>query len=108
MVLVPYREIIGMLNHLVVHTRPEMAYHLSSLARFVTAPGPRHWLAAKHLLRYLKGSASMGLLYKPGPTGDLVVTGRMPVLPPVWILVALSLRSFSHADRALSPGNLNF
>ena len=40
MALVPYREIMGMLNHLVVHTLPEMAYHLSSLARFVTAPGP--------------------------------------------------------------------
>lgn len=75
MTLVPYREIIGMINHLAVHTRPEITYHLSSLSRFVTSPGPRHWLAAKHLLRYLKGTASMGLLFKPFVSGDLVVTG---------------------------------
>ena len=76
MALVPYREIIGMINHLAVHTRQEIKYHLSSLSRFVTSPGPRHWLAAKHLLRYLKGTATMGLLFKPFVPGDLVVTGR--------------------------------
>jgi hypothetical protein len=59
-----------MINHLAMHTRPEITYHLSSLSRFVTSPGPRHWLAAKHLLRYLKGTAAMELLFN-----DLVVTG---------------------------------
>jgi hypothetical protein len=66
----------GMINHLAVHTRPEITYHLSSLSRFVTSPGSRHWLATKHLLRYLKGTASMGLLFKPFVSGDLVVTVR--------------------------------
>ena len=71
---VPYREAVGMLNYLVTCTRPDMAYAVSALGRFVTKPGPRHWRAVKRCLRYLQGSADRGLCYRrptDGPNAPL-------------------------------------
>ncbi|CAI7910912.1 unnamed protein product [Closterium sp. NIES-54] len=51
----PYPELVGCLMYLMTCTRPDLAYPLSILARFV-APGrqrPEHMAAAKRVLRYL-------------------------------------------------------
>ncbi|CAI7786088.1 unnamed protein product, partial [Closterium sp. NIES-53] len=49
-----YPELVGCLMYLMTCTRPDLAYPLSILARYV-APGrhrPNHWEAAKRVLRY--------------------------------------------------------
>ncbi|CAI7903460.1 unnamed protein product [Closterium sp. NIES-54] len=51
----PYPELVGCLVYLMTYTRPDLAYPLSILARYV-APGrhrPEHMAAAKRVLRYL-------------------------------------------------------
>ncbi|CAI7911939.1 unnamed protein product [Closterium sp. NIES-54] len=51
----PYPELVGCLMYLMTCTRPDLAYPLSILARYV-APGrhrPEHMAAAKTVLRYL-------------------------------------------------------
>ncbi|CAI7917029.1 unnamed protein product [Closterium sp. NIES-53] len=51
----PYPELVGCLMYLMTCTRPDLAYPLSILARYV-APGrhrPEHMAAAKRVLRYL-------------------------------------------------------
>ncbi|CAI7836060.1 unnamed protein product [Closterium sp. NIES-54] len=51
----PYLELVGCLMYLINCTRPDLAYPLSLLARYV-APGRHqkvHWDAAKRVLRYL-------------------------------------------------------
>ncbi|CAI7741961.1 unnamed protein product, partial [Closterium sp. NIES-53] len=51
----PYPELVGCLMYLMTCTRPDLAYPLSILARYV-APGrhrPEHMDAAKRVLRYL-------------------------------------------------------
>ncbi|CAI7900726.1 unnamed protein product [Closterium sp. NIES-54] len=51
----PYPELVGCLMYLMTCTRPDLAYPLSFLARYV-APGrhrPEHMAAAKRVLRYL-------------------------------------------------------
>ncbi|CAI7756011.1 unnamed protein product, partial [Closterium sp. NIES-53] len=51
----PYPELVGCLMYLMTCTRPDLAYPLSILARYV-APGrhrPKHMAAAKRVLRYL-------------------------------------------------------
>ncbi|CAI5954423.1 unnamed protein product [Closterium sp. NIES-64] len=51
----PYPELVGCLMYLITCTRPDLAYPLSILARYV-APGrhrPEHMAAAKRVLRYL-------------------------------------------------------
>jgi len=73
---VPYREAVGMLNYLVTCTRPDMAYAVSALGRFVTKPGASHWRAVKRCLRYLQGTAGRGISYRrpaAGPDAPLVL-----------------------------------
>ncbi|CAI7797207.1 unnamed protein product [Closterium sp. NIES-53] len=55
----PYPELVGCLMYLMTCTRPDLAYPLSILARYV-APGrhrPEHMAAAKRVLRYLCSGA---------------------------------------------------
>ncbi|CAI7884698.1 unnamed protein product [Closterium sp. NIES-54] len=60
----PYPELVGCLMYLMTCTRPDLAYPLSILARYV-APGrhrTEHMDAAKTVLRYLCSTSGMGLV----------------------------------------------
>jgi hypothetical protein len=52
----PYRQLVGALAWLALGTRPDIAFAVSSLARFGHNPRRVHWEAAKRVLRYLKGT----------------------------------------------------
>ncbi|CAI5468669.1 unnamed protein product [Closterium sp. Yama58-4] len=70
----PYPELVGCLMYLMTCTRPDLAYPLGLLARYV-APGRHrkvHWDAAKRVLRYLCSTSGMGLVL--GGRGDVVLT----------------------------------
>ncbi|CAI5989948.1 unnamed protein product [Closterium sp. NIES-64] len=72
----PYQELVGCLMYLMTCTRPDLAYPLSILARYV-APGrhrPEHMAAAKRVLRYLCSTSSMGLVL--GGRSPVVLTGH--------------------------------
>ncbi|CAI7875579.1 unnamed protein product, partial [Closterium sp. NIES-53] len=59
-----YPELVGCLMYLMTCTRPDLAYPLSLLARYV-APGRHrkvHWDAAKRVLDYLRSTSCMGLV----------------------------------------------
>ena len=71
---VPYRKLIGKLLYLAVATCPDIAYVIGVLCRFVENPGHDHWLAAKCVLRYLKGTVDMELVYSPTGSPDLFPT----------------------------------
>lgn len=61
----PYRELIGALMYLSVATRPDIANTTAKLAQFAENPQETHWRAAKRVLRYLKGTITHGLAFKP-------------------------------------------
>ncbi|CAI7857533.1 unnamed protein product [Closterium sp. NIES-54] len=72
----PYPELVGCLMYLMTCTRPDLAYPLSILARYV-APGrhrPEHMAAAKRVLRYLCSTSGLGLLL--GGRRPVVLTGH--------------------------------
>ncbi|CAI7758532.1 unnamed protein product [Closterium sp. NIES-54] len=72
----PYAELVGCLMYLMACTRPDLAYPLSILARYV-APGrhrPEHMAAAKRVLRYLCSTSGMGLVL--GGRSPVVLTGH--------------------------------
>ncbi|CAI7773866.1 unnamed protein product [Closterium sp. NIES-54] len=72
----PYPELVGCLMYLMTCTRPDLAYPLSLLARYV-APGRHrkvHWDAAKRVLRYLCSTSGMGLVL--GRRARVVLTGH--------------------------------
>ncbi|CAI7856098.1 unnamed protein product [Closterium sp. NIES-53] len=69
--------------YLMTCTRPDLAYPLSILARYV-APGrhrPEHMAAAKRVLRYLCSTSGLGLVL--GGRRPVVLTGEPPRSPPV-------------------------
>jgi hypothetical protein len=55
-----YRQLIGSLTYL-VNTRQDICYALSALSKFTSQPRQIHWVAAKHVLRYLRGTVGYGL-----------------------------------------------
>ncbi|CAI7858833.1 unnamed protein product [Closterium sp. NIES-53] len=72
----PYPELVGCLMYLMTRTRPDLAYPLSILARYV-APGrhrPEHMAAAKRVLRYLCSTLGFGLVL--GGRSPVVLTGH--------------------------------
>ncbi|MBW0539804.1 hypothetical protein O181_079519 [Austropuccinia psidii MF-1] len=47
-------------------TRPDLSFAVSTLSQYLKKPGIKHWSAFLHVLKYLKGSQELGLLYKRG------------------------------------------
>lgn len=56
-----YKSILGVLMHIANHTRPDIAFSVNYLARFVTAPTTSHVARMVDVVKYLKGTASYGL-----------------------------------------------
>jgi hypothetical protein len=59
-----YRSIVGMLLYLTTNTRPDIAFAVSQVARFSNQPKQSHAIAVKRIIRYLKGTADQGCIYK--------------------------------------------
>jgi len=46
-----------------IGTRPDIAYGVSLVSRFMSNPSKEHWSAIKWVLRYLKRSIDKGLVF---------------------------------------------
>jgi hypothetical protein len=57
-----YRKIIGSLMYL-TNTRPDICFAVNTLSQFLVEPRRVHLVAAKHVMRYLKGTMDYGLSY---------------------------------------------
>jgi hypothetical protein len=62
-----FQQLIGSLMYIACGTRPDIAYAVNTCAQFMSNPGPSHIAAAKHILRYLKGTSDVGLTYSKQP-----------------------------------------
>ena len=67
---VPYLSAVGSLQYLAMMTHPDITHSVAYLARFNSNPGPKHWEALKHLLRYVKGTLEHKLTYCGDKAGD--------------------------------------
>ncbi|KOS39226.1 hypothetical protein ACN38_g9947 [Penicillium nordicum] len=83
-----YQSVTGSLQWLASHTRPEIARVPTLLAHFNTVPTQKTLSTQRRVLRYLKGSKQLGIVFRPG-------SGMLP--PPVL---------YTDADRGgpLTPG----
>src|SRR4051812_42790624 len=68
-----YRSIVGSLRYL-VHTRPDLAYSVGIVSRFMENPTIEHMSVIKQILRYVKGTINLGCKYQKGKEG-LVLHG---------------------------------
>ncbi|KAJ3693375.1 hypothetical protein LUZ60_008855 [Juncus effusus] len=57
-----YKSLVGSLRYLTC-TRPDIAYSVGVVSRFMEEPRYSHWKAIKRILRYIRGTESLGLYY---------------------------------------------
>jgi len=58
-----FRQQVGFIQYIAQALRPDVAYAANQLAAVQHVPRERHQKAAVHCLRYLKGTATLGLCY---------------------------------------------
>lgn len=57
-----FRQIVGCLRY-ICHTRPEISFSVGVISRFMSNPKQSHLLAAKRVMRYLRGTLDHGILF---------------------------------------------
>jgi len=60
-----YHSIVGSLRYL-VNTRPDLAYSIGYVSRFMEPPREEHLIAVKHILLYVVGTRGWGVRYCAG------------------------------------------
>ncbi|CAI7928253.1 unnamed protein product [Closterium sp. NIES-54] len=100
-----YLELVGYLMYLMTCTRPDLAYPLSILARYVAPKRhrPEHWEAAKRVLRYLCSTSGMGLVL--GGRGPVVLTGHADAS---WVDDLATQRSSQGYTFSLGSGSVSW
>ena len=61
---IPYASAVGSLMYGMIGSRPDLAFAVGLVSRFMGRPGRVHWDAVKWILKYLKGSAKSCLTFK--------------------------------------------
>jgi hypothetical protein len=61
-----YSGLVGSLLYLSVCTRPDISQVVGALSKYMSAPQKQHWDAAKHVLRYLRGTTDVGIQFGQG------------------------------------------
>nr|GFA71273.1 retrovirus-related Pol polyprotein from transposon TNT 1-94 [Tanacetum cinerariifolium] len=72
---VPYPNAVGSLMYLMVCTRPDIAYTVSVVSRYLANLGKNHWEAVKWILKYLRSTTNVGLVYGTNRGNHVGVTG---------------------------------
>ncbi|KAE8217198.1 hypothetical protein CF326_g9530 [Tilletia indica] len=67
-----YAALVGCLLWLAQGTRPDIAFQVGKLARFMANPSDEHLAAAKRVLRYLAGTRELGLRFRHTDLAQLV------------------------------------
>ena len=71
---IPYYTIVGSLMYAMVWMRPDLCHVVSVVSKYMVNPRKKHWKAVKWILRYLRGTTSIGLKYGDGKeTGEQIV-----------------------------------
>ncbi|GJU61509.1 retrotransposon protein, putative, ty1-copia subclass [Tanacetum coccineum] len=70
---VPYASAVGSIMYAVRCTRPVVAFAQNITSRFQQMPGELHWTAVKNILKYLRNTKDMFLVYSRNPEAELRV-----------------------------------
>lgn len=64
-----FRSLVGSLRYL-VNTRPDLAFSVGIVSRFMEEPTVHHMNAIRQILRYLRGTINYGCHYRKGVEGE--------------------------------------
>ena len=67
-----YRSLVGSLLFIGKQIHPDILHIVNQLSRFVDKPDESHWKAAKHVLRYLKGTTDLRLTFLKNSNSDII------------------------------------
>ena len=73
MSVVPYASAIGSIMYAMLCTRPDVCLAISLVGSYQSNPGMDHWTTVKNILKYLKRTRDIFLVY--GGDKELVVKG---------------------------------
>uniref|UniRef100_A0A2N9EVX1 Reverse transcriptase Ty1/copia-type domain-containing protein n=1 Tax=Fagus sylvatica TaxID=28930 RepID=A0A2N9EVX1_FAGSY len=62
----PYRSLVSALQY-ATFTRPDITFVFNRVCQFMHKPSSTHFVVAKCILQYLKGTLDKGVLFQPGP-----------------------------------------
>ncbi|RVW85792.1 Retrovirus-related Pol polyprotein from transposon TNT 1-94 [Vitis vinifera] len=60
---VPYASVVGSLMYAMLCTRPDICFAVGVVSRYQSNPGLDHWVAVKHILKYLRRTRNYMLVY---------------------------------------------
>ena len=113
-----YQSAIGSLLYLSVATRPDIAFAVSNAAKFSGNPAKQHWTAVKRIMRYLRGTANLGLVFTPQESGKCVgysdadwggdTDDRKDICSRLAVLLLVSWRSKKQTCVALSTAEAEY
>lgn len=66
-----FRRVVGSLQYVTI-TRPDITYAVNRVCQFMHSPTTLHWQATKRILRYLKGTSTHCLHFKPTQAQSLL------------------------------------
>lgn len=67
-----YKQLVGSIIYLATVSRPDIAFAANFLSRAMDKPTKMHWVTAKRVLKYLKGTMDKGLNYSVNGNKKLV------------------------------------
>ncbi|GJY24321.1 retrotransposon protein, putative, ty1-copia subclass [Tanacetum coccineum] len=81
-------------------TRPDVAFAQNLVSRYQQNPRKLHWVAIKHILKYLRNTRDMFLVYGGKPDTELNVTGFCDAF------LAMSIKMITMSQRVMSLSSM--
>ena len=69
---IPYASAMGSLMYAMLCTRPDIAHAVSVTGRYQSNPGEKHWTSVKYILKYLRRTKDLFLVFG---NGELQIQG---------------------------------
>ena len=66
MSMIPFSSVVGSLMYAMLCTMPDICYAVGIVSRYQSDPGEEHWIAVKHILKYLRRTRDYMLVYSSG------------------------------------------
>ena len=71
---IPYASVVGSFMNAILCTRPDICYAVGIVSRYQSNPGMVHWIAVKHILKYLRRTRDYVLVYSGGDLNPIGYT----------------------------------